>query len=257
MSSVGVSDISCLDRVIRQGLAQGDSDLQAKLRLVLSLLTFGTLCSGIDGCVVAFDKLSAELGIAPVVHELSCELATWPRMFLLTFGRSNNLFGDATRLVTHDGKAIDARSGDLKLVPGCGMLVAGTVCRQFSALCENSKRATSSENTDSIRTLQGFKDYVHAHTPRIVILENVVQIQPWLVDLHKDFRKIGYLTHDEVVNASDVGVPEDRIRRFFTGVFIGSSLNQDRQEQFGKSVGSSWMYAKLDRRPAHRCATTL
>ena len=226
---------SCLAQTIHRGLDLGGEQLAVKLAFTLQTLSLGTLCSGIDGCVVVFDFLAHKLHINCIRHVMSCEIAHWPRLFLLTYGRSTSLYSDICRLVTYDGRATDARLaplGTLSVVPRAGILVAGTVCRQFSKLCDSGKRAKTCDDTNSTKTLSAFRDYVAKYKPSLIMLENVIQIGHWLTEVHLQFRSLGYLTYDRVIDPINFGLPEERPRRYFVAVLLNVPVSAARQSEF-------------------------
>jgi DNA (cytosine-5)-methyltransferase 1 len=65
--------------------------------------------------------------------------------------------------------------------------------------------------------------YARAFRPRWVVLENVVHMRPWsrYEELKRELQQLGYHLAEQVLDASDYGVPQSRRRLFLVGDLKG------------------------------------
>jgi len=159
--------------------------------------------------------------------------------WLVLHSKARHIFPDVTRLICEDGKQVDARSLNSVVVPGALIVIAGTSCKQFSALCNPGKRAKTLGATDlglgrdqsSVKTMMGMLKYVETTLPGILILENVQGIESAarqsadddegtsvLDDVLARLRLLGYLTWSVMVDAYRCGSPQQRRRVWYGGL---------------------------------------
>jgi DNA (cytosine-5)-methyltransferase 1 len=99
----------------------------------------------------------------------------------------------------------------LSAYQGVDLLLASPECTNHSVA-----KAGKGINEESKRTahyVARFADYLK---PRWVVIENVVQIQKWdeYDQLISDLQSLGYHTAPVIMDASDYGVPQARVRLF-------------------------------------------
>lgn len=97
---------------------------------------------------------------------------------------------------------------------GLDLLIAGTACVDFSPL--NTNKKTLDDLGESGETFNGLRDYVQAHRPRLVILENV-RGDHWK-QMGQRFRQIGYETVVIDVDSKDFYIPQTRQRSYMVGI---------------------------------------
>lgn len=91
------------------------------------------------------------------------------------------------------------------------LLLASPECTSHS--CARGARPRSDESRETaLRVLK----FARAMEPRWIILENVVHMRPWerYHDLLGGLRSAGYHVREQVIDASDLGVPQKRRRLF-------------------------------------------
>ena len=194
-----------------------------------------TLCSGTDGGIsVAVEYIDKGLGGvgSPWVHLFACDKDPQVQRWLVQHSKARHIFPDVTRLICEDGKQVDARSLNSVVVPGALIVIAGTSCKQFSALCNPGKRAKTLGATNlgrdrsSVKTMMGLLKYVETTLPGILILENVQGIESAdddegtsvLDDVLARLRLLGYLTWSVMVDAYRCGSPQQRRRVWYGGL---------------------------------------
>ena len=133
-----------------------------------------TMCSGTEAPLVAMRMLSAALDGADFFeHVFSCEIEPFKQAFIQRNFQPALLFRDITEL--GNDEAVTAHGG-LAAVPGADIVVAGTVCKDFST--KNKFRKEMDDLGESGQTFYGLKRYVARHFPSVVIVENV-RTAPW------------------------------------------------------------------------------
>lgn len=87
-------------------------------------------------------------------------------------------------------------------------------CAKGSAPRDESSRATALYAVE----------YARAFSPRWIVLENVVHMRPWsrYGELKQELKSLGYYLAEQVLDASDYGVPQARRRLFLVGDKKGS-----------------------------------
>ena len=210
-----------------------------------------TLCSGTDGGInVAVDYIDKGLGGvgSPWVHLFACDKDPQVQRWLAQHSKARHIFPDVTRLICQDGKQVDARSGKSAVVPGALIAIAGTSCKQFSALCIPGKRAKTLGATNlgrdrsSVKTMMGLLAYVETTLPGILILENVQGIESAgddegtsvLDDVLARLRLLGYLTWSMMVDAYRCGSPQQRRRVWYGGLL--SQLDCDDENFIARNA---------------------
>lgn len=135
---------------------------------------------------------------------------------------ANDIFQDAVETYrTNLGKHIvcdDISNIDSSEIPDCDIVIGGFPCQGFSVA--NTKRSVDDKRNILYHQLVRV---VEAKKPIFFVAENVKGIlnlgKGTIIELIlKDFRKIGYTVHVDVLNAADYGVPQLRQRVFIVGV---------------------------------------
>lgn len=87
--------------------------------------------------------------------------------------------------------------------------------------CTNHTCAKGSAPRDekSRATAMHVVEYARVFKPRWLVLENVVHMKPWsrYVELKRELGKLGYNIAEQILDASDFGVPQTRRRLFIVG----------------------------------------
>ncbi len=109
--------------------------------------------------------------------------------------------------------------------------------------CTNHTPAKGSAPRDeaSRATAMHAVEYARAFRPRWVVLENVVNMRPWsrYGELKRELQGLGYHLGEQVLNASDYGVPQSRRRLFLVGDLKGPpGLVAGKQQGPRRSVKS-------------------
>lgn len=109
-------------------------------------------------------------------------------------------------------RKLDMLKGEL------GVLVAGLPCQGFS---ESNRRTRTMGNANNFLYREVLRILVDV-SPRWFLIENVAGIRTlksgrFLEGMLEEFRAAGYRTKDEVLNATDFGVPQCRRRAFLVG----------------------------------------
>lgn len=109
------------------------------------------------------------------------------------------------RLENLDPVAVRRRIGSIDVLlasPEC----TNHTCAKGAAPRDEASRATAMQ---AVRFAEVFK-------PRWIVLENVVHMRPWsrYGELKRDLECLGYRLKEQVLNASDFGVPQARRRLF-------------------------------------------
>jgi DNA (cytosine-5)-methyltransferase 1 len=119
--------------------------------------------------------------------------------------------------------ALKKRVGDIDL------LLASPECTSHTCAKGSAPRSEASRAT----ALQVI-DYARCFKPRWVVLENVVHMRPWsrYGTLISGLQQLGYHMDEQVLRASDFGVPQSRRRLFIVG-----DLKQAPRLVTGKRAG--------------------
>ncbi|HUN99510.1 MAG TPA: DNA (cytosine-5-)-methyltransferase [Bradyrhizobium sp.] len=112
------------------------------------------------------------------------------------------------RLENIDLKALKDRIGDIDILlasPEC----TNHTCAKGSAPRDEQSRATAMHVVE----------YARAFRPRWLVLENVVHMRPWsrYGELKTELESLGYNIAEQILDASDFGVPQTRRRLFIVG----------------------------------------
>ena len=113
-----------------------------------------------------------------------------------------------SRLDDVDLRALKRRTGSIDLLLASPECTSHT-CAKGSAPRSEASRATALQVVS----------YARAFAPRWIVLENVVHMRPWsrYSTLTTRLRGLGYHVAEQVLEASDYGVPQSRRRLFIVG----------------------------------------
>ena len=109
----------------------------------------------------------------------------------------------------------DVALPDLKRrVGSVDLLLASPECRNHTCA-----RGAAPLDEPSRETALFIIEYARAFQPRWLVLENVIHMRPWsrYGELKDSLRELGYKLAENVLNASDFGVPQSRRRLFLMG----------------------------------------
>jgi DNA (cytosine-5)-methyltransferase 1 len=125
--------------------------------------------------------------------------------------------------------------GFLKTCPKIDVIVGGPPCQGFSVA---GKRLIDDPRNSLYRH---YLKIVKIVKPTYVVIENVPTIRTMgegkvSKAIVKDLNKLGYEVRIETVNASDFGVPQNRIRTFFIAKYHGDPVDFPRREIVTKKI---------------------
>lgn len=113
----------------------------------------------------------------------------------------------------------DLHQADWTQVPEMDLVLASPACQAHSTAATRggSGRRGTAPRHDALRsTAWAVVSCVEVHRPQFVVVENVLDFRNW--ELYEVWRsalvKLGYSLQDHVVNAADLGVPQERVRLF-------------------------------------------
>ena len=150
--------------------------------LKYELGTIGTLCSGSDGIMVFFDQLArfaeAQYGKEMVVRQLfACESDDDKRNFIMRFHSPQFVFKDTADMAEPTNQ--DCKTGRLVMTPGVDIVFDGFQCKSRSPLNNKASALLGCVQDGVGKTGESFSDvleYVRTKKPKILFLENVVQL---------------------------------------------------------------------------------
>lgn len=114
----------------------------------------------------------------------------------------------------------DLHQADWSQVPEMDLVVASPACQAHSTAATRggvSGRRGTAPRHDALRsTAWAVVSCVEVHRPPFVVVENVLDFRNWeLYDVWRAaLAKLGYALQEHVVNAADLGVPQERVRLF-------------------------------------------
>ena len=141
------------------------------------------------------------------------------------------LFGDASAL--SKAKAFDIKSGSYVQVPYVDVLLAGFSCKSRGKLNCNSasnKNCVREGREETGLTFQYVQNFIAFKRPRLVVLENVVELQEGGLDsdlqyIVDTFEKINYKGCAIEMEARDYGSFSQRKRLYFV-FFLGADVSR-------------------------------
>jgi DNA (cytosine-5)-methyltransferase 1 len=182
----------------------------------------------------ALDIFSGAGGSSAGARRAGVEIAGAIDMDPIATSTFRHNFPDAhiltSRLEQVDIKKLHRDIGDIDL------LLASPECTNHSCAKGAAPRSEASRATamHAITYAERFK-------PRWIVLENVVHMRPWsrYEELKSELRKLGYRINEQVLDASDFGVPQARRRLFLVADKIRDpKLVEHRHKGRRKSVKS-------------------
>ncbi|MBE6150164.1 MAG: DNA cytosine methyltransferase [Firmicutes bacterium] len=129
--------------------------------------------------------------------------------FNKNFANANGVFGDISNLTSND---IKKNFGDLSSID---IIIGGPPCQGFSSANRNKI-----EDDPRNKLFFEFVKFVDLIKPKAIVIENVRGIVTENKGYAKDriyeiFTKRGYNVSHKILDASDYGVPQKRLRNFF------------------------------------------
>ena len=181
-------------------------------------LRLGTVCSGTDAPVLAWEMLTKVLGnngeassssFIEMDHVFSCENIPWKRKFIMKTTAPPLLFDDVTEIASCGRGTCDDET--IQEMPDFDVLIAGPECVDFSRLnnAPKSLRAGGKSGKTFFATL----DLVEMMEPVIVIMENVATCPT--KEMMQAFEDIGYIGIVKKLTSSDYLLPQSRTRTYF------------------------------------------
>lgn len=104
------------------------------------------------------------------------------------------------------------------------VVVGGPPCQGFSAVRQRDGANSGPRMVEDKRRLlyREFLWYVEFFRPKVFVMENVLGIKSaahgrYFTNVQREARKMGYRVHPQVERASDLGVPQKRVRQLIVG----------------------------------------
>ena len=182
------------------------------LKLNNNLVKVGTFFSGIGSPEMAFKKLKENGIIKNYNFVFFCEIDKYAIKSYCAIhneGKKNNL-GDITKI---NGENI----------PYCDIWIGGFPCQDISS-AGNKRGFNLNSNTRSSlgwKMIQFLKEV--KKQPKVIIFENVaaitnVKMKKTLKIFKQDLESLGYSLYDNILNALDYGIPQNRERYFLVAI---------------------------------------
>ena len=111
-------------------------------------------------------------GSVTFIHVMICEISPKKRKHITDNFKVEHAFGE----VTHMGRKSSwcyVKEGNMTIPNELDILFAGFVCKAFSTLNRTVANNALFGNSSSAKTFKGVRDYVRAHKPKVIVLENV------------------------------------------------------------------------------------
>ena len=223
--------------------SEADNILQASLKHFLSKLptalkesfwhaagkqwVLASACTGTGMAELAHHVIMEFRGV-PSTIELCSEKVKFKQAFIAnvvqkSLGEESCIFEEMGDLPSGQGAC--ATHGSLCAVPrGANMFICGFSCKDLSRLSNKFNGAARDTVLKmgmgtSGGTFQAVLGYAKLVRPAIVILENVDEMMrensPNVTYLHQAFADIEYAGASKVMNSSDYGLPQARVRAWF------------------------------------------
>lgn len=117
----------------------------------------------------------------------------------------------------------DLHQADWRQVPAHELLWASPACQGHSQAASRggSGKRGSAPAHDALRsTAWAVVSAAEVHRPKIVCVENVPEFRSWVLyqAWQQALKALGYAMEEVIVNAADLGVPQERRRLFVVGV---------------------------------------
>ena len=227
-------------------------------------LKVGTLCSGSDFPVMVLRRFNELLLDAygkdiKLSHEFSCENVDWKIDFIRSNLSPKRLFNSLFEMKNRT--AHDVITGCMQRVAFVDILLSGFECDDIASVNNKRKRnamccATGEGRTGG--TLHGVLDFVIAHRPMIVILENVLNLakkfdpkeQAAVIRSNLDYisrrlQQMGYVVAFHELHSSSHGVPHEKARIYITA-FASEWARFDESDSLQASMKSCISHMKID-----------
>lgn len=173
-----------------------------------------TMCSGTEAPLLAMQLMQRSLkrmgqDSIPFEHLGSAEITPFKQAFIQRNYDPPVLFRDVTEF-TDNCHPRTAYGGTAPQPKNIDILIAGTVCKDYSSLNQHPKKFGQAGN--SYDTLTGLTGYARRHRPKIIILENVEEAPWW--DFRQHLGKIGYEGVAIKVDTKNFYLPQTRQRGY-------------------------------------------
>ena len=118
----------------------------------------------------------------------------------------------------------------------CDVLVAGPPCQGFSTL--GKRNALDPRNSLSNHVVRWVGDL----KPKLVVIENVAAFlnAPIVRQIRARFEQLGYCVSTNLIDASDFGTPQNRLRSFLIASRIGTPELYGHPRKLPPSVREAW-----------------
>jgi site-specific DNA-cytosine methylase len=206
-------------------------------RLPSRKLRIFTMCSGTEAPLLAMQLMQRALARRdqPILfsfeHLASAELEPFKQAFIQRNFNPPVLFRDVTEFSV-EGHPHTAYGGTAPQPENVDILIAGTVCKDYSTL--NNDKKKFGESGKSYNTFVALARYADRNRPKIIILENVSRAPWWQIRNH--LGAIGYEGVAVQVDTKNFYLPQTRergyliafdTRRYPSSKFDVESVSQD------------------------------
>lgn len=209
------------------------------------VLSIATGCSGTDVIVMVIQRLAswwtATFGLSlRIRHVFSCEQVGFKRDFISAHFKPEALFENMQDIGT-SSSARDLISGEIKPIQSSNIWACGIECDTLSGLNGSSqvgKAVTLSGDGKTGSTAKECMGYIRRARPAIIVLENIKNLAAAssntavkstdLEILVKQLNEMHYMVLYKVLNASDFGIPQRRLRWYLLGFYLGPDQMVDQ-----------------------------
>ncbi|CAJ2509459.1 Uu.00g144850.m01.CDS01 [Anthostomella pinea] len=182
----------------------------------------GTMCSGTESPLLAFDLLSKALvenGQRPLrVHQkFAAEIEVFKQAFIERNQSPEIIFRDVREFIPEEATTATTAYGAEELIPsGLDVLIAGFVCKDLSRLNTNPKGLQ--DNGESGDTWLAIYSYAKRFRPTIVLLENVKSVKKTWEELVSLWDDIGYEAGWLFRDTKRYHIPQTRERMYMVAI---------------------------------------
>ena len=204
---------------------EGQNQVDLTNSVVRVVFSFFLKAVDSSGVVRGWDLVQTDLGIkgsVTFIHAMICEISPKKRKHITDNFKVEHAFGD----VTHMGRKSSwcyVNEGNMTIPNELDILFAGFVCKAFSTLNRTVAQNALFGDSSSAKTFKGVRDYVRAHKPKVIVLENVKgllsadpkQMHSKADVIVKIFSALGYHGGYIAANSKEYLLPQNRPRAYF------------------------------------------